>query len=928
MTFPIKITLFSIVLSLTGAAQLAQAQTWNGGDVHNGNLNWSDGINWAGGSAPGSSGAVLFNDGGYPLSTNAQGKPSNISNGNTTIGSLTYNNQDLNYITTVVSNGNTLTISGGLSVGASDVANSNTVVTISGGGSLIAGSAGSATLSGQNGSGQGTVSTLDLSGLANFTFGVAGSSSSTFNLGTGGSGSSITMNLPPINNITAGTMNIGNNNTRGTDILNLGNGTNNIFADTIDMGFSKTAGTMQFLNNAGGGLKIANHTGTGRTTVNLGGEGSSGGTTTQNNGFMLLNGGTVNILAGTMTLGNRTTRTEATANGVLSFNNGVVDATTINMALNSGGDSGNGTISVGGGTLIIGSGGMSMVNQTGTAGAGTLIVTNGSTVICSNNIYKTTSIGTATISISGSTLTMASDSGTIGVSNSIPIDSFNVTNSMLTLSAIGVGQPDVATVNFNPDTATVTTINIRALPVINSFPVQIPIISYTTAGGNLANETSGMTNIVLASLPSPFLGYLSNNIAGSSVDLVLTNGPLPKADTWSGKINDNWDITTFNWTSGGIATNYDDLDQVTFDDTSATNIVNITGTRTPSSVNGLTFNNNITNYTFTGVGKISGQVELFKGGAATTTLSESGGDNFSGGISLNNGTLVLDDANSSISGGLTIFGTTTLQIGNNDSNGTLPSGTLDNEGTLIYDHTNNVTVSVNIPGGGALVQDGSGTLTFSASETYSGPTMVNAGTLALTGSGGVASSSSVNISNATLDVSGVTSIATLSALNLTNANLNAKVGYIQTNLNITGALGMGGTTNVINVKSLPAIAYYPATLVLLNTGNGISGFNTLGLGSLPASTPAYVGSISEVGNTVVLALSAGPTNSRPSVTWSGADALNTGITNWSDPLNWQTPGVPTATEPVIFNDLDAAWRIALWFVRRWYWRYCIPCRNQ
>jgi fibronectin-binding autotransporter adhesin len=919
MTSTIKTPLFFIVLSLACAAQQSGAQsTWGGGGLPSNNLNWSDAANWSAGGVPGSSSTVTFPDGAYPITTNTAGNVNNIVPSSITISSLTYNNLSSSgdYDTTEIPSGQTLTISGSLSLGGSDGASQNTSVTMTGGGSLIVGTSGSPTLSGQNGSAQGSASVLNLSGLNAFSFGSGTGSSATVNFGTGGSGSAIVVTLASTsNNIVCGTFNLGNNNTRGGgNTVNLGNGTNIIDADTINMGIAKTSATMQFFNNAGGGLLMASHTGTGRATINLGTEnGNAGSTSTESTGNMLFNGGMVNILAGTLTLANRSTRADSPgALGVLSFNSGLVDATAITMSISAaGGGSPFGDLSVGGpGVLKIGTGGLSMVNETGaTAGAGTLIVTNGGTVICSNNIFKVTSMGVATISVSGSALTMASESGTIGVANSLAIDDFNVTNSTLTLPAIGVGQPDVATINFNPDTTTTNTINISSLPVISSFPTQIPMITYTTAGGNLASETSGMTNIVLGTLPSPFMGYLSNNLANSSIDLVLTNGPLPKADTWTGAINDIWDITTFNWTSSGIATNYNDLDQVTFNDSCVTNVVNLTGTRTPSASNGLTFDNNITNYTLIGVGKISGPVQLLQEGSAKTTLSESGGDNFSGGIEVSSGTLVLDDANSAISGGLTISGSTTVQIGNNDSNGTLPSGTLDDEGTLVYDHANNITVSVAIPGGGALVQNDTNTLTLSATNTYTGPTTVNAGTLALTGLGAISSSSGVNVSNATLDVSGVTAnanVTTLQNLNLTNATLNVEVSYIQTNLNITSALNLGGPTNVINVKSLPAIAHYPATLTLLNTASGITGYNLLGLGTLPTATPAYAGSLSEVGNTVVLTLSSGPTNSRPSVTWSGVDALNTGITNWSDALNWQTPGVPTATEPVTFNNTDPA----------------------
>jgi autotransporter-associated beta strand protein len=250
----------------------------------------------------------------------------------------------------------------------------------------------------------------------------------------------------------------------------------------------------------------------------------------------------------------------------------------------------------------------------------------------------------------------------------------------------------------------------------------------------------------------------------------------------------------------------------------------------------------------------------------------------------------------------------TVQIGNNDAAGTLPSGTLDNEGTLVYDRSDNIQVGTAIPGAGALVQNGSGRLALSASSSYSGNTTVNSGTLALTNSGAIASSAAVTInSNATLDVSGVTTSATLQALNLSNATVNVKVGYLQTNFNVS-SLTLSGSTNVINVRSLPPIAYYPATNVLLQSPSAITGNNNLGLGSLPSASPAYVGTImlSADQTTVLLALTAGPIGVRSTVNWSGADALTGVSTNWSDAQNWQTPGVPVAAEKIVFNNTATA----------------------
>src|SRR6185436_13460017 len=109
----------------------------------------------------------------------------NIVQSSTTISSLTYNNQSANFNTTQIPVGTTLTVNGNLSSGANDAAGINTVVTITGGGSLFAGTNGTSTWTGQNGSGQGSASVLDMSGLTNFTYNAGGTSPGAMNFGTG-----------------------------------------------------------------------------------------------------------------------------------------------------------------------------------------------------------------------------------------------------------------------------------------------------------------------------------------------------------------------------------------------------------------------------------------------------------------------------------------------------------------------------------------------------------------------------------------------------------------------------------------------------------------------------------------------------------------------------------------------------------------------
>jgi autotransporter-associated beta strand protein len=211
-----------------------------------------------------------------------------------------------------------------------------------------------------------------------------------------------------------------------------------------------------------------------------------------------------------------------------------------------------------------------------------------------------------------------------------------------------------------------------------------------------------------------------------------------------------------------------------------------------------------------------------------------------------------------------------------------------------------------------LTNLGSGTLTLSGTNGYTGATMVGGGTLALTGAGTISNSASLLVAGATLDVSGVTGATLLNSLSLSNSVLNVTMPALVTPVNVpNGSLTMAGPGNVINVASLPPIATYPVTLTLIECPAGISGYN-MTLGTLPAATPSYVGNISKSGDnmSVQLTLTSGPIGVRPSVIWSGADVPNL-KTNWSDRLNWELPGAPGNVDNVVFNNTAAVSSSAL-----------------
>ena len=886
--------IFSPVVSCISASLFLAAQaavgagvtTWSG--AGGANQNWSDSANWTtvgGGTPPAAGDSVILRSVG--AASGAGVVNSIVDSGFTSpIGLLMISNDTATaYHTIQIPSGNTLTVNGPIIVGCTN----NTITdTITGGGTLVGGNGTSAFTVASVGSTASAAVTLDLSGLNNFIFN-SGGAGGAFSVGLDpGNDSGAVLKLAAVsNNITATTLTIAANNNGGSSTMDLGAGTNVINANSIEIGDAKVTGTLTFNGNTGG-LRLRNAAGTGRATVDMAGTPShSGSASSSANGNILMNGHYVDMQIGSLTLANRVARSgTGTANAVFSFNSGIVDVTTINMATNiTGGSAANATLSVGGGTLKVGTN-ISLISAGGTAGASALIVTNGGLVTCGGSIFKTTSAGTSTVSITNSTLTMTTPAGTIG-NNSAPLDTLNLNNATLHFSLD----------NNNQQTAIVANaINANGVNVIN-------IDAVANASGTMTFTLIGFSgtdpfSTLKLNLP---LGYTGNLVdGGSQIQLTLT-APSIIPLTWVGSVNSTWDTNkTKNWVDSSSTTQtYGNPDPVTFDDTAVNSLVTVVTTNTPNSV---TVNNNTLNYVFNGTGKISGSVGVIKYGNASLTLADNG-DDFADGITIYGGSVILDNTNSAISGGLTIYGGNSAQIGNNDNYGTLPTGTVDDEGTLVFQRANTFTLSTDITGGGSLVQNGTGTLVINNTNQYTGPTVVSRGTLALVGGGSVSNSPSLQVSNATFDVSGIAGTTLLSDFNITNAAITLGTANLQTPL-VVNTFEAGGN-NIINLATLPSVATYPATITLIKSANQITLANgnfDFALGSLPSASPAYVGSLvlSSDGTSVLLALTSGPTGQRSFVTWAGIDNT-TATTNWSDSLDWYLPGAPGTSDNVVFG---------------------------
>ena len=140
-------------------------------------------------------------------------------------------------------------------------------------------------------------------------------------------------------------------------------------------------------------------------------------------------------------------------------------------------------------------------------------------------------------------------------------------------------------------------------------------------------------------------------------------------------------------------------------------------------------------------GVMSGTGALTKTGTGTLTLS--GTNTYSGGTAINDGTVSIGAvANLGAAGSGLTFGGGTLHLTN--AIDLTDDITLDTGGGTVESDVSN-TLSGVVGGTGALVKQGTGTLTLSGTNTYTGGTTINAGTLIVSGGDALANTGAVSI---------------------------------------------------------------------------------------------------------------------------------------------------------------------------------------
>ncbi len=356
---------------------------------------------------------------------------------------------------------------------------------------------------------------------------------------------------------------------------------------------------------------------------------------------------------------------------------------------------------------------------------------------------------------------------------------------------------------------------------------------------------------------------LSDAVNPNEIDLVVsTQGGANTV--WQGNdpsLPSNWDIeTTLNFTNGsGAPVAFVQGDRPTFNDSSANPNVYLMAALQPGSV---TVTANANNYVFvdgtgSGAGKLSGTGGITKNGSSTLTIATanlnsgptvinggtvqvgnggSSGDLGFGNITNNGALLFFQSDSHTVSGSIsgigsltqsgggvvsltadnTYSGSTTitagsLQIGNGGATGSLSSGAITNDGTLIFNRSGSLTVG-NIktgPGnGGTVTFSGSANVTLNNGNTYINNTAVNGGVVKLSAAENIPSGVTVPGSTGWLVLDGGVTGAGVLDLNGFNQTANALSGLGNTvNGVITNSGASAATTNMITVLGTAGTTY-------------------------------------------------------------------------------------------------------------------------
>ncbi len=167
-------------------------------------------------------------------------------------------------------------------------------------------------------------------------------------------------------------------------------------------------------------------------------------------------------------------------------------------------------------------------------------------------------------------------------------------------------------------------------------------------------------------------------------------------------------------------------------------------------------------------------------------------------------------------GGATLISSGMLQVGNGAASGSLGAGTVINNSALVFNRGDNVTVANAIYGSGSLTQVGSGTLTLTGGNLYTGATSIAGGTLQAANATALGLGGDITFGGGTLQYTAAsagqdwgsrivnsadairldTHGQSVTLTDLAASNVGGLVKLGNGTLNLTGTLAYSGTTTV------------------------------------------------------------------------------------------------------------------------------------
>ena len=597
----------------------------------------------------------------------------------------------------------------------------------------------------------------------------------------------------------AGTVAV-NNTPTGVVILsgvNTYTGPTNLNGGLVQASSLSNLGDGSQINLDGGGLQFGSAFDASSRTVTI----QAGGATINTNGNNVVfanpigNGGSGSLTktgSGTLTLTGAQTYTGGTivSGGTLSGSANVGALT-----VNAGGDVAPG---VGVGTIVTSA--LTLENGAGLTfefGAGN---------------DQITSSGALTLNGGALTLYQATTTNPFSAAGTYDLLTYSGTLGGMGISALSVANEQPGFAYTFSDTGSVIRLNIETTGIVGQW--------LNAAGGSWNTAGNWSSN---PSIPNG-AGHVGNFTTALSGDVTVT---LDGNKTIGG--------AAFNSASGNYTIAQGSGGSLTIDNSgSDAQFSNLTGNHTISAPVVLNSNLNVeptAGSSLTISGAISGAGAITNSQAGTLVLGNSS-NTYSGGTSVTAGTVEFNGLGALGSGNVTLNGGSLRYASGNTSDVSARLNPLGASGGTVDTNGNNVSFATPISGSGGFGKSGTGTLTLTLDNTYTGPTTVSGGILSISGNGQLGdpgTGASVNLSNGG-------TLAVTTNLALDNGGVNPRAVTVGTG---------GGAVDVPEEMAL--------TLPGPITGNTLSklGTGTLNVSDVINSAPFVVsaGTLHALGTT-------------------------------------------------------------------------------